>query len=124
MDELKGKIISSGRERKSIYMQMKFTKFALPPVRDALVIGKKAHVGSNAIERAFDVMLPGMYKVIKVKHPCIEAVMVRKSILRKIKESIFIPKILEYAEALMDETDSLRIEIDLEVTFEERLEVE
>jgi len=124
LDELKGKIVSGGRERKSIYMQMKFTRFALPPVRDALVIGKKAHVGSNAIQKAFEVMLPGLYKVVKVNHPYIEAVMVRKSILRKIKESICIPKIISYAESLMDETDSLRIEINLEVTFEEKLEVE
>ena len=110
--------------RKSVSIDMRFSRFALPPVRDAMVIGKKARIGPHAIEKAFEDLTPGMFRLFRVDHPVIEAVLIRKSILRKMNEEALLKYISEHAEKLMDETDSLRIEINLEIDIKETIEIQ
>lgn len=112
----------SGKQSvKRASVRMKFTKFALPPIRDALVIGKHAPVGATALSRALEDMTPGIYKTILIEHPTIEAVIVRRSDLKKLPEEEFLSLILRHAGDLMDETDSLHVTVDIEIEIEERI---
>lgn len=104
-------------------LTMTFSRFALPPIHDALVIGKRARIGANSIARSLQEMTPGMFKLCRVEHPIVEAVLVRESDLRKIPEKKLIPRILAHAERIMDETDSLHVEIRIEVTCKEKIEL-
>ena len=108
-----------GHVQKSYNLRMRFKQFSLPPIKDALVIGTKAAIGANSITKAFQEMAPGMYKTIKVDHPFIEAVMVKESDLRKFPREKLIERILSHAEKIMDETDSLHVEIEIDVLIEE-----
>jgi len=103
---------------------MCFSQFSLPPIQDALVIGRKASIGPHAIAKAFDEMTPGVFQLIMVEHPTIEAVLVRKSDLRKIPETHLVSLILRHAGPIMDETDSLHVSISVEVVVEEEVEVQ
>jgi len=100
-------------------IRLGFSQFALPPVRDALVVGKLAPVGINALSRAFEEIAPGAFKAIEVDHPVIEAVLVRLSHLRKVPEDELVPLILRHAERIMDETDSLHVVVSIEISVEE-----
>ncbi len=95
-----------------------FTRFSLPPVRDALIIGKRAPVGAHGIERAFQELTPGMFRVIRLDHPTIEAIMVRESDLRKIPEGELVKRIVNHAEGIMDESDALHVTIDIHIIIE------
>ena len=99
-------------------MSLKFEQFQLPPVRDALVIGRRAPAGSNGIARAMTEFSPGAFRLIKVDHPVIEGVLVRASDLRKVPEELLIPRLLKAAESIMDETDALHVTISIEITAE------
>ena len=100
---------------------MTFKQCMLPPVKDALIIGKKAPVGSQGVVRAMQAMSPGMFRHIKVEHDIIESVLVRESDLRKISEQDLLRILIAESEQIMDETDAINVDLDLEVTVETRL---
>ncbi len=102
-------------------VQLTFRRMDLPPVRDALVLGKRAPVGSTGVVRALQAMSPGAFRLIKVDHPVIESVLVREADLRKIPEEEFLAVVLEEAAAIMDDTDALNVEVDVAVTVRRAL---
>ncbi|NOZ86255.1 MAG: hypothetical protein GXP49_08300 [Deltaproteobacteria bacterium] len=95
MEEDKGK--------KHISLSMAFRDCELPPVHDALVLGKRASVGSNGVVKAMQAMSPGDFELVKVDHPVIEAVLVRESDLRKVPKDKLVNMIIEHAGSIMDE---------------------
>ena len=100
---------------KKYNVELTFRKMDLPPVRDALVLGKRAPVGSTGVVRALQAMSPGVFRLIKVDHPLIESVLVREVDLRKVPEDEFLAVVLEEAAAIMDETDALNVEVEVAV---------
>jgi len=103
----------SGR---TITLHATFTQFSLPPVRDALIVGKRALIGPKALFRSLEVLLKGQFELIPVEHPTVEAIIVRKSDLRKLTKDRLVPILLEEAGKIMDETDCLRVEIGISVS--------
>jgi len=104
-------------------IKFEFSRFSLPPIADALVVGKRANIGLNAICKACDEMTPGMFKLIEADHPVIEGLIIKTSDLRKIPENELVPLIIKYAERIMDETDSLHIVMDIKIIFEREVEI-
>lgn len=110
-------------QSRSAKVSLTFSKFELPPVRDALVVGKRAGIGINSIARALHEMVPDAFKLVRIEHPVIEGILVRKSDLRKLPEQVLLPRIVKNAERIMDQNDSLRVEIDIELFVEESLQL-
>ena len=107
------------KSSRRVNLTLSFHHFELPPIRDALVIGKRAPVGANSIGRAFQEMAPGEFHLVRVDHPSIEALLVRESDLRKLPGNELIGRIIHYAEAIMDQADALHVNIDIEVIVRE-----
>jgi len=108
--------------KRDLSVRMVFSECALPPVNDALVLGKRTPVGITGVVRALQAMSPNQYKLIPVEHPTVEAVLVREADLRKVPEELFVQLILEQAGPLMDETDALNVKIAIEVTVDAKVE--
>lgn len=102
-------------------IRLSFSQFALPPVKDALIVGKRAPVGINALTRAFEEIAPGAFKAIEVEHPLIEALLIRFADLRKVPEDKLVPLLLRHAEQIMDETDSLHVVVSIDINVEEEV---
>jgi len=111
----------SSHNRKS-NVRITFKGCQLPPVEDALVVGKHAPVGSEAVVRALQAMSPGKFKLIKVTHPVIESLLIRESDLRKIPEEKLVKLLLENASPVMDESDSLNVTLEVEIVVQTALE--
>ena len=105
--------------RRKINLQLRFTQYHLPPLDSALIIGKRAPVGANGISRAFQELSPAMFQLIPVEHPMAEAVLVRVSDLRKLPQQALIGRLLQFADQMMDETDTLHVALKFEVIVEE-----
>ncbi len=105
-------------------IKMEFSRFSIPPIVSALVLGKKANIGLNAMTKAIDEMSPDTFKSIKVDHQTIEGIIIRESDLRKVPEKELIPLILKHAEKIMDERDSLHVVIDISVIVVEEVSIE
>jgi hypothetical protein len=105
--------------RRKINLQLRFTPYHLPPLDSALIIGKRAPVGANGISRAFQELSPATFQLIPVDHPVAEAVLVRVSDLRKLPQQELIRRLLQLADQIMDETDTLHVALRFEVIVEE-----
>lgn len=121
--------MSSGRENqvaqagRRVSLEMRFTQYAVPPVKDALIIGRMAPIGSKAISKAFDEMCPNVFKLVPVDHPVIEAVLVRVSDLRRLPETELIPRLIRHAEGIMDDTEALHVSASITVMVQEEVEM-
>jgi hypothetical protein len=100
---------------RKINLELRFTQYYLPPLDNALVIGKRAAVGANSISRAFEELTPGAFRLIPVEHHVVEAVLVRVADLRKLPEAELVPRLLLQADQIMDETDTLHVKLHFEV---------
>jgi hypothetical protein len=105
--------------RPRINLQLRFTQYHLPPLDSALIIGKRAPVGANGISRAFQELSPETFQLIPVEHPMAEAVLVRVSDLRKLPQQALIGRLLQLADQIMDEADTLHVALKFEVIVDE-----
>jgi len=110
------------RNGKNAMIRMTFKGCQLPPVRDALVIGRQAPVGSEAVVRAMQAMSPGAFRLVEVDHPLIESLLIRESDLRKVPEGRLVKLLLENAGPIMDETDALNVTIEVEISVDAKIE--
>ena len=110
-----------GNAERDVFIRMTFSHCELPPVQDALVLGKRAPVGSTAVVTALQAMSPGQFQLIKVDHPIIESLLVRESDLRKMPRDKLVNIIVEQAAPLMDEADALNVELELKVTVQVKM---
>lgn len=104
-------------------LSIRISRFNLPPVQSALVVGKRAGIGSQAFANALEEMMPGQFERFSVDHPVIEAVLLRAAHLRRVPADRLIPVILRHAETVMSEVDMLHFEITIELLVSERLEL-
>ena len=105
--------------RRRINLQLRFTQYHLPPLDSALIIGKRAPVGANGISRAFQELSPETFQLIPVEHPMAEAVLVRVSDLCKLPQQALISRLLQLADQIMDEADTLHVALKFEVIVDE-----
>jgi len=105
--------------RRKINLQLRFTQYHLPPLDSALIIGKRAPVGANGISRAFQELSPATFQLIPIDHPVAEAVLVRASDLRKLPQQALISRLLQLADQIMDEADTLHVTLKFEVIVDE-----
>ena len=105
--------------QRRINLQLRFTQYHLPPLDSALIIGKRAPVGANGISRAFQELSPATFRLIPVDHSVAEAVLVRVSDLRKLPQQELISRLLQLADQIMDETDTMHVALKFEVIVDE-----
>lgn len=104
-------------------MTMRLSKFHLPPVQDALVVGKKAPIGSEAILAALEEMTPGRYERIPVEHPTIDALIVLSADLRKIPRDDLTKILVRSAGPILDPGETLHIGLEIEIQVEQELRI-
>jgi hypothetical protein len=102
-----------------INLQLRFTRYEVPPLRDVLIVGKRAPIGANSISRAFEELSPGTFTLVKVEHPVVEAVLIRSSDLRKLPQQNLLSRLLQQADLIMDESDTLHVALDFELIIDE-----
>jgi hypothetical protein len=103
-----------------VNLELRLTQYYLPPLDNALIIGKRAAVGANSISRAFEELSPGTFRLIPVEHSVAEAVLVRSSDLRKVPETELVRRLLQQADQMMDATDTLHVKLHFEIIIGEQ----
>jgi len=99
-----------------VLLNLRITRFELPPVRDTLVIGRMAPIGPHAIHKSLEEMTPGKFDLVESDHEIIEAFLVRKSDLRKVPREDLIAALTRRVEGIMDAGDALHVHIDMEIS--------
>ncbi|MGE0784878.1 MAG: hypothetical protein AB7S26_04255 [Sandaracinaceae bacterium] len=113
---------ASGSKRRAT-VNMKATRFNLPPVESALIVGKKAPIGSRAMEKALAEMLPDAFIRIDVQHSVIESLIVRQAHLKRIPRDQLVGYLVEQCGSIMDDSEMLRVSLEIEIESSQELDL-
>ncbi|MEW6726142.1 hypothetical protein ACP3TJ_03430 [Desulforudis sp. 1088] len=102
---------------------LKLSEFEFPPMRDVLLVGRKAPIGPEAVRRMVDALSPEQYEIIRLQHPLFEAVVVKKSLLKILPEEKLLPIILEEGERVAAENTIVKVQVDVVIYVSRAVEL-
>ena len=105
----------------SMFVKLRAREFMVPPIRDCLVIGKKAPIGFVALKKALALLHGAPFERLQSQGDVISDILVRTSILRKIPREKLIALVLARVEPLMGDDELVHLDIEVEVVLEEQL---
>ena len=98
---------------KKAEINMKFSEFEMPPMQDALIVGKSAPIGPEAARRMVNILSPDQYEIIKIEHKYIEAIVIRKALLNILPQEILVDLIMEEGGKIANETMIVKASINI-----------
>lgn len=96
-------------------ISLKFSEFEMPPMQDILIVGKKAPIGPGAVRRMVDAISPEQYEVIPVENEVIEALVIKKSVLKFVPLEKLKELIIDESLKISDEKSVIKAQIDIVV---------
>lgn len=102
---------SNAEENRKAEIDMRFSEFEMPPMQDVLLVGKKAPIGPEAARRMVDILSPEQYQIIRIEHECIEAVVVKKSLLNMLSKDKLVPIIMEEGGRIANESMIIKAQV-------------
>ncbi len=105
----------------SLTVRATLREFHLPPVEDALVIGRDAPIGAEAMSRALKLLHVASFVNVPVDQDGVHAVLVRESLLRKVSREKLLELVTRRVIPFMAEDEVIHLEIEPELHIEERL---
>ena len=65
-------------------LKTRVREFGMPPIHDALVLGKQSHIGCAAIRRAIEYLVASPFDHLEIEDDVISDIIVRSAIMRRI----------------------------------------
>ncbi len=96
-------------------LAMRISEYEIPPIRDALVLGRQAPIGCHAMRRALSLLIKTPYIHIELEDEVIADILVREALLRRLPQPQLIAFVLEHVRPLMSAEEILHLELDVEV---------
>ncbi|MCR4436904.1 MAG: hypothetical protein QHH06_14730 [Clostridiales bacterium] len=98
---------------KKAEITMRLAEFEMPPMQDALIVGRRAPIGPEAARRMVDILSPGQYEIIKVDHPVIEALVVRKALFNMLPHEKLVALLLDEGEKVANEPTIVKAQVNI-----------
>lgn len=108
---------------KKAEITMRISEFEMPPMQDVLIVGKRAPIGPEAARRMVDILSPDQYEIVKVDHPAIEAVVVRKSLFNMLPQDKLIELILEEGGKVANESTIVKAQVNIVLQVSKSIEL-
>lgn len=107
----------------STTVRIKSKGFSMPPVRDALVLGKDSPIGCEAMRRALSILQPWTYEHIELAphDDVVSDILVRTSVLKKIPHEKLVQLILKRFKPVMSSDECLHLDITVELESEDQI---
>ncbi len=100
-----------------IYINSRITEYAIPPLKDMLVLGKNAPIGCIAMRRALDLLIKTPFEHIELEDDVISDILVRQPMLRRVSMEKLIDFVLNQIKPLMGEDEIVQVELNIEVSL-------
>ena len=95
--------------------------FDIPPVHDALVIGRRSPIGCTSIRKALEFLSARAFAHIETHDDeAISDILVRESILRRVSADRLRGFVLNRVKPLMDDNEILHLDLEVEIHIETR----
>lgn len=101
---------------KKAEITMHFSEFEMPPMQDILIVGKRAAIGPEAARRMVDILSPDQYEIVKIEHERIEAIVVRKHILKMLPQGKLITMIIDEVGEIANENMIIRAQANITIS--------
>jgi hypothetical protein len=109
----------------SVNVRIQFQEFKIPPVHDALVLGKKAPIGSDAIRRSLTLLHVAPFEHIELngetEDDVVGDILVRNSVLNKIPRDKLIRLVIDRVKPFMTADEILHVHLEAEVSLEHQI---
>jgi hypothetical protein len=96
-------------------------EFRIPPIEDALVLGREATIGCVAIREALGLLMAQPFAHIEIQDDIISDIIVRERLLQRIPKEPLIDFVLTHIKPLMSAGEILHLELGAEIHVEEGL---
>ncbi len=104
------------------YIRVRLRALEIPPVKDGIVIGRRAPIGAEAMLRTLKLMSNERFVHLPIKGDDIMTdAIVRESVLRKLKSDKLYAFITKRIRPLMADNELLMLDMEIEVVVEETL---
>lgn len=106
-------------EEAEFRLRVRAREFIIPPVKDALLIGRRSPVGHVAMQRSLALLSPDAFEALPVAdHPSVGTVLVRRAILLKVPRERVVAFLLDRLGPMMADTEILHVDLDVEIELE------
>ena len=102
--------------KRTAEVNLMLSAFEIPPMRDVLVIGRKAPIGCKAAKCMADAVSPDRFIVIPINDKVIEAILLRKALLQLMPQELLIPIIIEETKTIMHEESVIKINLAITIS--------
>lgn len=102
---------------------MRISEFEMPPMQDVLIVGKRAPIGPEAARHMADILSPDQYEIIKIDHPAIEALVIRKVLLNILSKEKLIPLILEEGGKVANESTIVKAQVNIVIQVSKSIDL-
>lgn len=98
---------------KKAEITMRMSEFEMPPMQDVLIVGRRAPIGPEAARRMVDILSPDQYEIVKVDHPAIEAMVVRKALFSMLPKEKLVEVLIEEGERVANESIIVKAQVNI-----------
>jgi hypothetical protein len=102
-------------------LRIRVQEYAIPALRDVLVLGKASPIGCVAFRRALEFLSRANYVDIEIQDDVISHLIVRSTILRLVPQVSLIDLVLRRIKPLIGPEDIMHLNIETEVLLEEEI---
>ncbi len=99
----------------------RISEYEIPPIRHALVLGRDAAIGCQAVRRALSLLIKSPFAHIELDDEIISDILIRENLLRRLPEEQLIAFVLKHVKPLMGSEEVLELELDIEVLVSTQL---
>jgi hypothetical protein len=96
-------------------------EFAIPPVRDGLVLGIESPIGSVAMRRALELLIATPFEHVEIEDDVIKDILVRQALLRRFPKEKLVDFVLRRVKPFMGVDEILYLELNAEILIEDEL---
>ncbi len=91
-------------------------EYQMPPFRDALVLGREASIGCQAVQRALTLLVKAPFAHIEIDDNIVADILIRENLLRRMSQQQITTFVLTHIKPLMGIDEVLQVDLDIEVT--------
>lgn len=102
---------SPSKKQMEMELRLSGQAFEIPPLWDALLIGRQAPIGPEAAKRMADSMAPGQFELVRIQGTPVEAVLIRKTLLKVLTPEALPELLLEELAPLISEDQVVRVQV-------------
>jgi hypothetical protein len=105
-------------ERRS-HISAQVGEYAIPPLKDMLVLGKQAPIGCIAMRRAIELLVTATYTHIEIEDDVISDILVRQHLLKRVSEDGLVDFVLKHVKPMMGADEVMHASMDIKVFLSE-----